>query len=117
MKPINANFSIGAAVFWKDPDHGICSKFSTIRSIDPEDETAILDDGTEVHLTQLQPSKAVTPAGKPMPRDQQLRTVWRKTHRNFKGTDNRVKTIMVNRNGTCLIPLNRLTDAEIQDRI
>lgn len=50
-------------------------------------------------------------------RDQKLKIVWRKTHRDYKGKFNGVKSIMIWRNGSTLVPLDLLTDAEIEARI
>lgn len=49
-----------------------------------------------------------------MTRDQKLRAIWKNKHRDFKGTMDGVKTILVYRNGTTLVPLDDLTDAEIE---
>jgi hypothetical protein len=46
-----------------------------------------------------------------------LKAVWRNTHRDFRGVSNGVKTIMVYRQGTCLVALADLTDEEIQARL
>ena len=52
-----------------------------------------------------------------MTREQKLRLVWKHTHRDYKGTMNGERTIMVYRQGTCLVLLKDLTDAEIEDRL
>lgn len=52
-----------------------------------------------------------------MTRDQQLEAVWRATHRDFKGTHEGERTIMVYRAGTCLVRLTDLTEQEITDRL
>lgn len=53
-----------------------------------------------------------------MTREQKLAKVWTNTHRDFKGTMNGVKTILVNRGGgTTLIDLDSLTDAEIASHL
>jgi hypothetical protein len=57
----------------------------------------------------------VNPA--PVTREQKLALVWKNTHSDFKGTHEGVKTIMVYRQGTRLVPLDNLTDAEIADRL
>lgn len=47
-----------------------------------------------------------------------LDKVWRKTHRDYRGTIDGIRHILVLRNGgTCSVPLSHLTDAEIADRI
>lgn len=48
-----------------------------------------------------------------MSRNEKLRLIWRSTHRDFKGTIDGMKTILVYRNGTCLVALDDLTDEEI----
>lgn len=48
--------------------------------------------------------------------DPRLRAVWNATHRDFKGIMNGERTIMIYRNGTMLVPLTDLTDAEIETR-
>jgi hypothetical protein len=52
-----------------------------------------------------------------MTREQKLAKIWTNTHRDFKGTTAGVKTIMINRNGTTLVALNDLTDAEIASHL
>ncbi len=52
-----------------------------------------------------------------MTRDKKLDLVWKRTHSDFKGTYNGVRTIMVYRNGTTIVPLTELTDKEIADRL
>ena len=53
-----------------------------------------------------------------MTRDQQLATIYRHTHKDYKGNLNGQKTIMVLRNGgSCLVALNDLTDAEIERKM
>lgn len=46
-----------------------------------------------------------------------LRLIYRWTYRDFKTRINGVPYLMVSRNGSCLVPLDQLTDAEIDDRI
>jgi hypothetical protein len=52
-----------------------------------------------------------------MTREQELKAVWRNTHKDFRGVSNGVKTIMVYRQGTCLVALADLTDEEIKARL
>jgi hypothetical protein len=53
-----------------------------------------------------------------MDKQKALATIWRETHRDFKGTlDDGTRSIMVFRNGSTLVPLDQLTDAEIADRV
>lgn len=52
-----------------------------------------------------------------MTREQKLAIVYRTTHKDYKGKIGDTKTIMVYRNGTFLVALNDLTDAEIADRL
>lgn len=52
-----------------------------------------------------------------MTRDQKLKLVWRHTHKDYKGVMNGERTIMVYRQGTCLVLLKDLTDEEIESRI
>ena len=52
-----------------------------------------------------------------MTREQKLKLVWRKTHRDYKGTLNGERSIMVYRQGTCLVLLKDLTDEEIEARL
>lgn len=52
-----------------------------------------------------------------MTREQRIEAVWRNTHRDFKGTYEGERTIMVYRNGTCLVRLSDLSDQEIADRL
>lgn len=50
-----------------------------------------------------------------MTRDQKLKAIWSKTHPDYKGTTDGVKTILVCRKGaTVLCPLDDLTDEEIE---
>jgi hypothetical protein len=50
-------------------------------------------------------------------RDQKLKLVWRETHRDYKGMLNGERSIMVYRQGTCLVLLKDLTDEEIEARL
>lgn len=52
-----------------------------------------------------------------MNRQQQLDLIYRKTHSDFKGIIDGRKTMLVYRNGTCLVYLDDLTDKEIADRL
>jgi hypothetical protein len=50
-------------------------------------------------------------------REQKLKLVWKHTHRDYKGMLEGQRSIMVYRQGTCLVLLKDLTDAEIEERI
>ena len=54
-------------------------------------------------------------------RAQALQLIWRHTHPDFKGTrsSDGKRTILVNRGGegTCLVELDALTDADIADKL
>lgn len=51
-------------------------------------------------------------------REALIKNVWRNTHKDYKGTYNGIRTIMVLRNGTpTLVALSDLTDEEIASRI
>jgi hypothetical protein len=50
-------------------------------------------------------------------REQKLKLVWKHTHRDYKGMLEGQRSIMVYRQGTCLVLLKDLTDAEIDERI
>lgn len=50
-----------------------------------------------------------------MTREQKLTAIYRSMHRDYKGSMDEVKTVMIYRNGTCLVPLDDLTDAEIEN--
>jgi len=53
-----------------------------------------------------------------MNRDQALKQIWRETHRDFKGKIEGVKMVMLLRQGgSCLAPLDSLTDDEISSRV
>jgi hypothetical protein len=52
-----------------------------------------------------------------MDRKAALATIWRETHRDFKGELEGARSIMVWRNGSTIVPLDQLTDAEIADRV
>ena len=52
-----------------------------------------------------------------MTRKQKLAAVWRATHRDYKGKIDGVRSIMIYRNGTTLVALDDLTDAEIETRL
>jgi len=52
-----------------------------------------------------------------MTRDEKLKIVWKHTHSDYKGMLNGERSIMVYREGTCLVLLKDLTDKEIEDRI
>jgi hypothetical protein len=50
-------------------------------------------------------------------REQKLKLVWKHTHRDYKGMLEGQRSIMVYRQGTCLVLLKDLTDAEMDERI
>jgi hypothetical protein len=52
-----------------------------------------------------------------MDRNAQLRLIYRWTHSDFKSSAGQSLSIMVFRNGSCLVPLDQLTDEEINDRL
>jgi hypothetical protein len=52
-----------------------------------------------------------------MTREQKLKLVWRHTHNDFKGKTDGVKCILVYRQGTVSVPLDDLTDQEIEERL
>lgn len=52
-----------------------------------------------------------------MTRADLLDAAYRHTHRDFKGEMDGVRTIMVYRNGLCLVALDNLTDDEIAARL
>jgi hypothetical protein len=48
-------------------------------------------------------------------REQKLNLIYRHTHRDYKGSGKgEDRTILIYRNGTSLVPLKALTDAEIE---
>ncbi|MGQ3662635.1 hypothetical protein [Citrobacter braakii] len=49
-------------------------------------------------------------------RQRKLDAIWRGTHRDYKSSTNGVRSIMVCRGATCLVPLSGLTDKEINQR-
>lgn len=50
-------------------------------------------------------------------RKRQIDAIWRKTPADYKGHWNGERSIMVYRQGTCLILLKDLTEEEIADRL
>lgn len=50
-------------------------------------------------------------------RDKKLALVWKHMHRDYKGRVNGERHVMVYRNGTMLVPLSDLTDAEIESNL
>lgn len=53
-----------------------------------------------------------------MTREQKLALIWRHTHQDFKGVrEDGTRSILVYRQGTTAVPLDDLTDAEINDRL
>lgn len=52
-----------------------------------------------------------------MTRDQKLMIVWKHTHPDYKGMLEGQRSIMVYRQGTCLVLLKDLTDTEIEERM
>lgn len=54
-----------------------------------------------------------------MDRKQALARLWRETHRDYKGSANGVRSVMVFRPsvGSCIVALDDLTEAEIADRV
>ena len=45
-----------------------------------------------------------------------LNAIWKHTHRDYKGESDGVRSILICRNGTTSVPLENLTDAEIEQR-
>jgi hypothetical protein len=45
-----------------------------------------------------------------------LKIIWRETHADYRGCIEGVRTILVNRGGSCLVGLGDLTDEEIIDK-
>lgn len=53
-----------------------------------------------------------------MTRDEQLKAIWRTTHRDYRGMLDGQRTILVLRQGgTHLVPLTNLTDDEIARKL
>ena len=53
-----------------------------------------------------------------MTREQKLKLVWKHMPKDYRGKlPDGTKTVMIYRNGTCLVALENLTDAEINDRL
>jgi hypothetical protein len=52
-----------------------------------------------------------------MTKEQALAAIWRETHSDFKSTLDGRRSIMVYRNGSTIVPLDQLTEAEIADRV
>lgn len=51
-------------------------------------------------------------------REQKLNLIYRHTHRDYKGSGRgALRSILVLRNGTCLVPLSELTEAEISYKL
>jgi hypothetical protein len=50
-------------------------------------------------------------------KEQKLQLIYRHTHRDFKGSSEGVRTILVLRGSTHCVSLDGLTDAEIADRL
>lgn len=50
-------------------------------------------------------------------KQQALAQIWRETHRDYKGMIDGKRTIMIYRQGTRLVLLDNLTEAEIADRV
>lgn len=46
-------------------------------------------------------------------RERKLDAIWRGTHRDYKSSTNGIRSIMVCRGATCLVPLSELTNKEI----
>lgn len=48
-----------------------------------------------------------------------LKLIWRHTHRDYKGTlpDGTRTVLMLREGGTCLVPLESLTEAELVDEL
>ena len=58
--------------------------------------------------------KAFVETKVPVTRDEKLNAVWKHTHNDYKGKLNGERSIMIYRQGTCLVLLKDLTDAEIE---
>jgi ribosomal protein S6E (S10) len=57
------------------------------------------------------------PSPEQVARAAKLELIWKRCHNDFKGKIDGVRTIMTYRNGTCLVALDDLTDAEIADKL
>ncbi|HBC0585279.1 TPA: hypothetical protein I3599_000532 [Enterobacter cloacae] len=49
-------------------------------------------------------------------RQRKLEAIWKHTHRDYKGETDGIRSILVCRNGTISVPLENLTEAEIEQR-
>jgi hypothetical protein len=57
------------------------------------------------------------PSPEQVERAAKLELIWKRCHNDYKGKLDGVRTIMTYRNGTCLVALDDLTDAEIEDKL
>jgi hypothetical protein len=57
------------------------------------------------------------PSPEQVARSAKLELIWKRCHNDYKGKIDGVRTIMTYRNGTCLVGLDDLTDAEIADKL
>jgi hypothetical protein len=71
----------------------------------------------EAHKAWLE-HELTKPEFQPLTRDQKLELVWKHTHRDFRGHNgNAERTVLIYDNGTCLVRLADLTDAQINERL
>lgn len=79
---------------------------------------AVAGDGIgKVTVTEGASLAELFPSREAVERAQKLERVWRAAHRDFKGSIDGVRTITVYRQGSCLVALTDLTDAEIADKL
>lgn len=73
--------------------------------------------GDALHVGLPEARAAILDVAKAVTRAEKLAAIWKDTHADFRGHLEGQRSIMVYRNGTCLVLLNDLTDAEIADKL
>lgn len=74
------------------------------------------DFSTRRSMTERAHNEALVINAEMAQREMKLNAIWRGTHRDYKSSTNGVRSILVCRGATCLVPLSGLTDKEINQR-
>ncbi|HHT3845785.1 hypothetical protein [Citrobacter freundii] len=74
------------------------------------------DFSTRRSMTERAHDEALVINAEMAQREMKLNAIWRGTHRDYRSSTDGVRSIMVCRGATCLVPLSELTDKEINQR-
>lgn len=74
------------------------------------------DFSTRRSMTERAHNEALVINAEMAQREMKLNAIWRGTHRDYRSSTDGVRSIMVCRGATCLVPLSELTEKEITQR-